>query len=180
MKEKLVAKAYAKAIFELGEEAKVDVALELTKLTEVINQNNNLENVLFLDLFTVEEKSSVLSAVVSKINLNKTVVNFLNYLLSEKRFSILPLIFKEVIVLDDHKKGFMRGTIEGAADSIDEATISKIKTHLHKELGLSPELKYVKNPAITAGVRVTVEDYQLDASLDKQLKDFKESIINNA
>lgn len=179
MKEKIVAKAYAKAIFELGASTNVDVATELTKFTEVINANNNLENVLFLELFTVEEKTSVLNAVLAKMNLNKIVVSFLGYLMGEKRFSILPLIFKELIVLDDHQKGFMRGTIEGSEDSIDEATIKKVKAHLKSELGLDPELVYKKNSAITAGVRVTVEDYQLDASLDKQLKDFKESIINN-
>ena len=73
----------------------------------------------------------------------------------------------------------MRGTIEGAADSADEATVSKVKAYLKEKLGVSPELNYVKNEAITAGVRITVEDYQLDASIDKQLKDFKDSIINN-
>lgn len=179
MKEKIVAKAYAKAIFELGESANVDVAGELTKITEVINSSNNLENVLFLELFTIEEKNSVLNAVISKMNISKIVTSFLGYLMGEKRISILPLIFKEIIVLDDHKRGFMRGTIEGSEDSIDDATITKVKAHLKSELGLNPELTYVKNSAITAGIRVTVEDYQLDASLDKQLKDFKESIINN-
>ncbi|EQC43375.1 ATP synthase F1 subunit delta [Bacteriovorax sp. Seq25_V] len=179
MKEKLVSKAYAKAIFELGEASKVNVADELTTLTEIINKNNNLENVLFLDLFTVEEKTSVLEAIISKLNFSPITVSFLKYLMAEKRFSVLPLIFKDLIVLDDHKKGFMRGTIEGAADSLDEATVAKIKTHLKKELGLEPDLTYVKNSAITAGVRITVEDYQLDASVDKQLQDFKETIINN-
>lgn len=179
MKEKSVAKAYAKAIFELGESNNVNVADELTKLTEVINKSNDLENLLFLDVFTAEEKLSVLNEVVAKIGMSPIVVSTLKFLIEEKRLGILPMIFKEIIVIDDHKKGFMRGTIEGASDNIDEATIAKVKSYLKEKLGLDPELKYVKNEAVTAGVRITVEDYQLDASIDKQLKDFKDSIINN-
>lgn len=179
MKEKSVAKAYAKAIFELGESNNVNVADELTKLTEVINASNDLENLLFLDVFTAEEKLSVLNEIVSKLGLSTIVVSTLKFLIEESRLGMLPLIFKELVVLDDHKKGFMRGTIEGAADSVDEATVTKVKAYLKEKLGVDPELNYVKNEAITAGVRITVEDYQLDASIDKQLKDFKDSIINN-
>jgi F-type H+-transporting ATPase subunit delta len=179
MKEKSVAKAYAKAIFELGESNNVNVADELTKLTEVINASNDLENLLFLDVFTAEEKLSVLNEIVSKLGLSTIVVSTLKFLIEESRLGMLPLIFKELVVLDDHKKGFMRGTIEGAADSADEATVTKVKAYLKEKLGVDPELNYVKNEAITAGVRITVEDYQLDASIDKQLKDFKDSIINN-
>ena len=179
MKEQNVAKAYAKAIIELGDTAKINVADELTTITEVINSSNSLENVMFLDVFTVEEKFAVVSDILEKLGTSKVVVSFIKFLITEKRISIFPLIFKEVIVIDDHKKGFMRGTIEGSADSIDDATVAKIKEYLKGKLSVNPELTYIKNESITAGVRVTVEDYQLDASLDKQLNEFKSSILNN-
>lgn len=178
MKEKNVAKAYAKAIYSLGKESQLDVAKELTTLTEVINENNNLENVMFLDVFTAEEKMAVVNDVLAKLGLSQVVKSFINFLLQEKRIGLLPIIFKEVIVMDDHEKGFMRGTIEGSADSIDAESLDKIKAFIKKELGSEPELSYVKNEKITAGVRVTVEDYQIDASVDKQLNTLKESIIN--
>ena len=178
MKEKNVAKAYAKAIFSLGKESNINTAQELTALTEVINASNDLENVMFLDVFTIEEKASVLNDVLAKLGLSQVVKSFINFLLQEKRIGILPLIFKEVIVMDDHEKGFMRGTIEGNADSIDTESLNKIKSFIKSQLGSEPELTYTKNEKITAGVRVTVEDYQIDASVDKQLNTLKESIIN--
>lgn len=178
MKEKNVAKAYAKAIYSLGKESNVDTANELTTLTETINKSNDLENVMFLDVFTPEEKLSVINTVLDKLGLSAIVKSFINFLLQEKRIGILPLIIKEVIVMDDHEKGFMRGTIEGYADSIDTESLEKIKAFVKKQVGAEPELTYVKNEKITAGVRVTVEDYQIDASVDKQLNTLKESIIN--
>ncbi|MAE58965.1 MAG: hypothetical protein CME69_08800 [Halobacteriovorax sp.] len=179
MKEKTIAKAYAKAIYELGETNNASVADDLTKLTETINVSNDLENLFFLESFTIEEKQSVLTEVLNKLGLSPITCSFLKFLLEEKRFGLLPLIFKEIIVIDDHKKGFLRGTIEGSDENLSEEYITKIQGYLKEKLGLDPKLTYVKNDKISAGVRVTVDDYQLDASLDKQLDEFKQSIINN-
>ncbi len=59
MKQQTVSKIYAQALLQLGEEKKVKVVDELIALTEMINKTNSLENVLFLDVFTQEEKKSV-------------------------------------------------------------------------------------------------------------------------
>jgi F-type H+-transporting ATPase subunit delta len=61
VKEQNVAKAYATAMYDLAKEKGVDIATELIKLNELINKNNNLENVLFLDVFTPEEKTAVMN-----------------------------------------------------------------------------------------------------------------------
>lgn len=180
MKEQNTAKVYAKSFLELGKENNVNFAEELTKLTETINASNDLENVLFLDVFSDEEKTGVFNAIASKLGLNKITISSINYLIEEGRISLLPLIFKEVIVIDDHEKGFLRGTIEGSADSITDDHKDKLLAALKKQLsGKEPILEYVKNSSVTAGYKVTVEDLQVDASVDNQLKHFKESILNN-
>lgn len=179
MKEDRVSKAYAQTIIDLGIEAGVNTPDELTKLTEVINENNNLETLLFSDVFTIEEKSSVLSVILEKMGLSKLVKNFLNFLLQEKRIGLFPLIYKDVIVIDDDKKGFLRGTIEGTEDDISPEFVSKIKTFIRSKIGKNTELTYVKNSDISAGCRVTVGDLQLDASLDNQLSKLKDSILES-
>ena len=179
MKEALVARAYAQSIYQLGEEQNVDVTAEMTKLTEVINENNDLETVMFLDVFTIEEKQAVMNDVLSKLGLSKLVNNVISFLMEEKRLNILPLIFKEMVVLDDHKKGFMRGVIEGREEQMDKAFEEKIFAFLKNKLGTEPVLTYKKNNNVTAGYRVTVEDLQLDATLDNQLKQLKSEILNS-
>lgn len=177
MKEQNIAKVYAHSFLELGEEAKIDVAAELTKLTEVINASNDLENLLFLDVFTIEEKMSVFSAISEKINLSKILLTAIAFLIEEKRIGLLPLIYKEVIVIDDHKKGFLRGTIEGSSEEISEKYKEKLISVLKEKLGLNPILNYKKSDEITAGYKVTVGDLQLDATVDNQLYEFKKSIL---
>lgn len=178
MKENNIAKVYATTLAQLGKENGFDVAKELTALTETINASNDLENVLFLDVFTVEEKTDVFKAIADKINLSAMLKNAVLYLINEKRISILPLIFKEVIVLDDHEKGFLRGTIEGSDENISDDYKNKLIASMSGELaGKQAILDYKKNEDITAGYRVTVGDFQLDATVDSQLKNFKQSVL---
>jgi F-type H+-transporting ATPase subunit delta len=178
MKEQAVARVYAKSLLELGDEKNVKIADELTKLTEVINKSNDLENVMFLDLFTLEEKKVVFLEVAKKLDLSQITTETVKYLIDEKRIGILPLIFKEIIVMDDERKGFMKGTIEGTEVQVDPAFKAKIESFLKKKFGREPHLDYVQNNKISAGYKVTVEDLQLDASLDNQLEQFKQSILS--
>jgi F-type H+-transporting ATPase subunit delta len=178
MKEQNTAKIYAKSFLELGKENNINLAEELTNLSETINISNDLENVLFLDVFSNEEKLDVFKAISEKIKLAPIVVSAVNYLIQEKRIGLLPLIYKEVIVIDDHEKGFLRGVIEGSDDSISEDHKNKLMDAIKKELGgKEPILEYKKSSKITAGYKVTVEDLQVDASVDNQLKHFKGSVL---
>ncbi len=179
MKEQIIAKAYAQSIVELAEENKLDLPKELTTLTETINKSNELETVLFLDVFTAEEKWSVLEAVANKLGLSQITKNLLNFLINEKRIGLFPMIFKNVIVIDDHKKGFLRGTIEGSESQINDSIKNELKSYLNKKLGKDVVLTYEQNEKITAGFRVTVEDLQLDATLENQLEKFKSDVLNS-
>jgi F-type H+-transporting ATPase subunit delta len=178
MKEQAVSKVYAKSILELGDKTQVDVAKELTTLTEVINSSNNLENVLFLDLFTLDEKKAVFQEVAKKISLSSLVKNSVEYLIDEKRIGLLPLIVKEIIVLDDDRKGFIKGVVEGSSAEFNPEVKNKIENFLLSKLGKKPVLDYRTSPSVTAGYKVTIEDLQLDASLDNQLEIFKQSVLS--
>ena len=178
MREQTVAKVYAKSLLELGDEKGIKLADEMIQLTEVINKSNELENILFLEVFTLEEKKNVFVEVAKKINLSPLSVEAIKYLIDEKRIGILPLIVKEIVVIDDERKGFIKGTIEGHDVKIDENFKNKIETFLKNKLGREPHLEYIQNNNVSAGYKVTVEDLQLDASLDNQLEQFKQSILS--
>lgn len=179
MKEQIIAKAYAQSVVELASELKVDLIGELTTLTETINKSNELETLLFLDVFTAEEKLSVLKVVLEKLGVSQITQNFMTFLVQEKRIGLMPMIFKNVIVIDDHNRGFLRGTIEGSEDSIPADVKEKLKAYLTGKLGKEAILEYVKTDRVTAGYRVTVEDLQLDASLENQLEQFKDSVLKS-
>lgn len=179
MKEEKIAKAYARSLIELAEAKKIDIAEQLINFNDVIRQNNDLETLMFLDVFSADEKKSVIHAVMSKMQLDPLLQHFTDYLIDEKRLGIFPLIFKEVVVIDDHTKGFMRGTIEGSDKSISEEMLKKLTARLEEELKLRAKLEYQVNSQVSAGYRITVGDLQLDASVDHQLNILKNTIINS-
>lgn len=177
MKEQNISKVYAHSFLELGKDANIDVAQELTNLNEVINVSNDLENLLFLDVFTTEEKMSVFSVIAEKVNLSKVLQVAIAFLIEEKRIGLLPLIYKEIIVIDDHEKGFLRGTIEGSTSEISQEYKNKLTKIIKEKIGLEPILTYETSDEISAGYKVTVGDLQLDATIDNQLYEFKKSIL---
>lgn len=81
--------------------------------------------------------------------------------------------------MDDDAKGFLKGTIEGDADSISDADkaklVSKIKEYIKdKEM----KFEYKKSEKLTAGYKLTINDMQVDASIDKQFDILKDTILS--
>jgi len=159
---------YAKALYQISEENKeVDLVRDFTGFTELVNSSNNLENLLFYESFSAEEKISVLTKIFEKTNYSEFFKSFLALLVENKRVTYYPQIFKELTVLDDDSRGFLRGTIE-SSEKISEETITKVKKYLEERVGKKIVLEYKTNKSITAGVRTTVGDLLLDATLEHQ------------
>jgi len=173
-----VAKAYANAIYDLGKDQGVDIVGDLTKLQEAINTNNNLENVLYLEVFTEEEKKAVIADVLTKLGVNNLVKNLIQYLTNEKRMNIFPSVYKELIVRDDHEKGFLKGNIEGNEATLSAETRKTLEDFVQKVLNKKVQLKYEMRADVAAGYKITVEDLQLDATIENQLKRFEETVLN--
>lgn len=173
-----ISKTYANAILELSDEKKIDIVEELNAFTELLNKNDDLETLLFSQVFSNHEKQDVLEAIFKKFSVGPIVKHTLYFLIAEGRINLFPFIYKDLVVLDDDRKGFLKGTIEGSDSTPNEALQKKIKNYLEGKLGKKVELDYVKSENLTAGYKVTVEDLQLDASLENQLDKFKESVLN--
>ena len=173
-----ISKSYANAITQIAEESKINLAEEITKFSEIISSSNELENLLFLDVFTAEERISVLDEIFKKEDFNPLLLNFIKFLITEKRFNLFNTIFKEIIIKEDLKLGFISGTVEGSDENPSKELLTKVKAYLEAELGLKTKVDYKINKNITAGYKATVGDMQIDATLENQLKKFKEEILN--
>lgn len=178
MSNNAVSYAYAKSIFQLGKDKNCDVVSEFTNLQEAINSSNDLETLLFMDVFTVEEKMDVVKSILTKLSLSDLTKNVLNFLLTEKRINLFPLIYKDLIVIDDNEKGFLRGTVRGSDESLSKEDENLLVQFIKGQLGKEIVLEYQNDKRVTAGYRVEIGDYQLDATLDNQLNKLKEEIIN--
>ncbi|MCY4523828.1 MAG: F0F1 ATP synthase subunit delta, partial [Halobacteriovoraceae bacterium] len=103
--------------------------------------------------------------------------DFIVFILQEKRMLFFSMILKEAKKLADDKKGVVHGEIEGIERSLSENVRKKLVGYLERHLKKKVIFNYSVNNKITSGYRVVVDDLQLDASVDKQLDIFEESLL---
>ena len=179
MKEQIIAKAYAKAFFQLGQTRQVNILEGLSRFYKAMNDCEDLKNVLYSGMVTIEEKIEVSEAVAKKIKVPSLVKECLFFLLGEKRMDIFPLIVEELTAFDNEKKGVVAGIVKVSdGKKMDEGMRKKLIGYLEKYLGKKVKLNYQMNDEITLGWKVMAEDLLLDISIDKQLNRFSQAISN--
>lgn len=172
-----IEKSYASAIISLAAEQKQNILQEFLKFQELIDTNNSLKKILFFDIFTRGEKRDLLENLLLDKNFSNLFKNFLFFLVEERRLTLFSSILKEIILDADRSNGFVRGSIVGSESSMDERDLFKIEEIFKGKLKREIKLSYRQDLKISAGVKVRVEDLLLDLSLEKQLKNLKESIL---
>ena len=179
MNDSKVSRSYALALLDIGKENNIEVKAELDLFWELVRSNNDLESLLFMDVFTIDERLSVLTSIFEKLKLNELMQNFLMFLVENKRIGLLPSIFTFVTIEKDLSDGFITGVVEGNESEPDSNVIEKLKAHLEKELKQIANLKYKQNKNITAGYKITCGDLQLDATLENQFDRLRKNILAN-
>ncbi len=177
MSDETAARIYARSFYELANDSQTPLMDELGKFWDIMHACPDLESLLFLSVFSREEKSDVFLEISKKLSLSPMVENFFSFLIQEARISLLPQIFKELVVLDDDAKGFIRGEIEGKSDELPAEFEERIKKLVEQTLNKKPLFEYKKNDSLTAGYRITVGDQQIDATFDGQLNEFKKQLF---
>jgi len=177
MKNSEIAKVYAVAAADMAKDASAPIFKEIADFVGLLNSSTNLENILFLNVFHEEEKIGVLQEVLEKCNFHALTKNFLLFILKQQRLGLIPQIYKELTVMEDAMKGFIKTTVEGPLDELEQDVKSDVESFLFKKLNKTPVITYKKNDSISAGYKVSAGDYLLDATLKTQLQEFKKSFF---
>ena len=152
MKEQVVARAYAKAVIQIGKSKKIDISKDLNNFFKLMEKSDNFKHVIYSGMFTMREKESVCHALVKKMKLSTTFRDFISFLLREKRITLYPLILKEALRLNDEAKGIVHGSVEGVESSIGNDINKKLINYLEKNLKKKVILNYVTNDKYNFGV----------------------------
>ena len=179
MKNEAISKSYALALLEISEESKVDVKKDLDLIWNLIRENSDLESLLFMDVFSVDERKNVMDDIFNKLELSDLTKNFCVFLIENKRFNFFPSIYTSLTMQKDLSDGFITGVVEGSESDPDSDVLEKLKSHIEKELKQIAKLEYKQNKNITAGYKITCGDLQLDATLENQFDRLRKDILAN-
>ncbi|MCB9589566.1 MAG: ATP synthase F1 subunit delta [Polyangiaceae bacterium] len=174
-----IAERYAKAIYELADEAGqlTQVADQLTKLATVYSESQELRAVLDNPLVTEEKRESILKDVASKLGLNQLAVNSVRYIAQRRRLVALPDIARRLATLSDEKAGVIRATVISAGP-LGEAYYSKLKAQLEKSTGKKVQITKEQDASLIAGVITRIGDNTIDGSLRGRLNDLERQLLN--
>ena len=177
MKQTILAKRYAKALFAIGKENGTYEAYSeaLQALAELFTTNPEVEDALTNPLYPVDVKEKAMGSIIQAMDADKVLGNFLNLLVEKKRAVILPEIAEAFQVMVDEDKNISHGTVISAIE-LNADLKSKIQSTLEKLTGKKVELTASVDPSIIGGIIAKVGDLVLDGSIRTQLASLKGSI----
>lgn len=178
MKQIILAKRYAKAIFSLGKEQnKVDTYAQSLAAIAELYENSELEvaDALTNPLYPLEARQKVMARIAELVDADAIMTSFLNLLIEKKRVDVLPEIAREVQEMFDREQNISHGSVTSAV-KLNKALLKKIQATLEKITGNKVILETQVDPSIIGGIVAKVGDLVLDGSIRTQLNGLKESI----
>ncbi len=177
MNNTVLAKRYAKALFQVGKEenALADFSKNLTEMAELYAEVPEVVDGLTNPLYPQDVREKVMEHLVGAMKASALMANFLNLLVQKRRADVLPDIAMVFQALVDDENNMCQGTVISASE-ISSDLNDKIKATLEKITGKQVVVTNEIDPTIIGGIIARVGDLLLDGSIKTQLKGLEESI----
>ncbi len=177
MRQTILAKRYAKAIFAVGQEAgkSEPFSATLKDLGDFLRKYPEAMDGLTNPLYPMELREKVMAHLISALQADQFMGNFLNLVVQKKRADILPEIADEFQVLLDADQNISRGTVISASEISGELQ-TKVQSTLENITGKKVILTSEIDPSIIGGIIAKVGDLVMDGSIKTQLAGLNESI----
>ena len=172
-----LAKRYAQALVEIGEEQNAldGYGRDLTALTELVAESKDFREVLINPVFPKEDKKKIANSILEKLGTDRMVINFINLLIDRKRIDQLEGIEKAYHQRVDEIRGITRGEV-ASASPLDDAELDRIRQALSDISGKDVRLSARVDPSLIGGLVAKVGDKVFDGSIRSQLNELKESL----
>lgn len=172
-----LAKRYAKALVEIGEEKKtLDKFLQdLADLAQLMETSKDFREVLMNPVFPREEKKKVADLILKKLGTDRMVTNFVHLLIDRKRIDQLPGIFTAFGDEVDEIRGITRGEVT-SSKALGRDQVDQVTAVLSRISGKQVRLTTKVDPSLIGGLVAKVGDTVLDGTIRTQLNQLKESL----
>lgn len=180
MRENVLARRYARALFEIAEERGIieKIHNEVELFNQSLQTNQPFRNFLnSLEINKSEKVKKIEELFQDKVS--NVFFNFILVFLKKNRQSIFTTIAKEFERLHDkYSKKIRASTI--TAVPLDESSFSRIKVTLSQAFDADVEIQNSIDPNILAGIIIKVNGQVFDGSLQSQLRRLKYQLTENS
>jgi F-type H+-transporting ATPase subunit delta len=162
---------YATALFDLADQQKAldDVAGDLVKLRQMIDESPELTRLIRSPVLSREEQARAMAALVEKAGLGTTTRNFIGVVARNRRLFALTGIIKGFLGLVAEHRGEVTAEVT-AAQSLTAGQLDAINEQLNRAIGSKVAVDVRVDPAIIGGLVVKVGSRMVDGSLRTKLQ----------
>lgn len=177
MKDDVVAKRYARALYDLGKEEGLQEQFlqDLDAVVAIIDGSEEFRSIMESPLYDILLKRRIMAELVTKVKLNKYTENFLGILLDKDRFIYLKSILDSYRQIVDEASGKVRAFVTSATE-LDKTQLENISGALKKIVNKEVDLDVSIDPTLIGGVIAEVEGMIYDGSVKTQISRLKQSL----
>jgi F-type H+-transporting ATPase subunit delta len=169
-----VAGRYATALFELALESKsLDaVAADLSRFEALVDGSKDLDRLVTNPVFTAEEQSKALGAVLEQAGIRGLAGKFLRTVAQKRRLFAVRDMIKAFRMLRARHRGEASAEVV-VAEPLADKHLAAIQEMLAKATKKEVSLEVKVDPAILGGLVVKLGSRMVDASLKTKLNSIK-------
>jgi|TARA_B100002052_G_scaffold205367_1_gene187680 F-type H+-transporting ATPase subunit delta len=170
--------SYSQALYELGNEAGSlseieDQAIAILKL---VRENIEVKNFIKNPINKIEQQAAAFDLISEKLNLNKLLKTFLNFIITKRRLFFIEKIIDDFIDTCSKNRGEIIADLLSSKE-LNETEILKIKDELATNFGVDIKLNYKYDPSLIGGLIIKVESIMIDTSIKSKLKQIETKMI---
>ncbi|HEX9652440.1 MAG TPA: ATP synthase F1 subunit delta [bacterium] len=177
MKENILAKRYARALFQLANEHRLldKIHGEVEFLADSIGTNSEMRRLLLSREIKKNEKKQVLEKLLQG-RVSNIFYNFVTLLVQKNREALFLLIARQFGVLYDrsHKKVRVAAI---TAETLDRKFVKALKEFLDRKFDADVEIENRIDQSILGGLIVSVEGQVFDGSVQSQLRRLRDQLL---
>ncbi len=173
-----IARRYARALFELAQEAdRTDkVEQDLEGFVEGIHLVPEVWRSLTNPGFSRDERRQLIDKLLPHFSLEQTTANFLRLLIDKGRIDHLEAIAREFRGLNDEHQKRVRARVRSAV-ALNESDLSRLQALLQQVTGRTVLLQHEVDEDLIGGMVTEVGGLLFDGSVRTQLRRIKERLV---
>ena len=172
------ANRYSLALFELASETSVLPHVEQNSFAflNLISNDNEFNNLIKYPTISRDTLMNVINRIAENSKLEFLFKNFLNFLITKRRFFYVQKILKSFNEICSEKRGEVKAEIK-SAKKLTQEEINKITEDLSNNFKSKIKLNYNHDQSLIGGLIIQVGSTMIDTSIKNKLQQIENRMV---
>lgn len=165
-----VAGRYASALLETANEQDQlgPIEADMDTIQGALAESDDLKRMVRSPVFSAEDQTKALDAVLSQMSVNPLTLNFFKLLARNRRLFAADDIIRAFKALAAEARGEVQAEVVSAV-ALNDAQLGALKEQLKSSVGRDVQLETAIDPSLLGGLIVKIGSRMIDSSLKTKL-----------